>query len=150
MSTDEKLGAAPAPAEAPLLGDALGVLGDALELLGVELELVPPALLLPEEPLLLPVAPALEPVELDLSLLAPDEPLVCASETLASANSAAAVAVPTTFNNMRILLGRLGRTAAANDAMSMPAGQVAWDFLALSCHVANSIKTSRRRGSRRS
>ena len=125
MSTDEKLGEALEPLEAllgdellgdalgllELLGDALGLLellGDALELLGEEL--APPEALLPEEPLL-PVAPALEPVEPDAPLLAPEEPELCASETLASANSAAAVAVPTTFNNMRIPPRRLGRTA---------------------------------------
>ncbi len=115
MSTDEKSGEALEPLEALLLGEAVELLGDELELLGDALELLgeelePPEALLPEDPLL-PVAPALEPVEPDAPLLAPEEPELCASETLASANSAAAVAVPTTFNNMRIPPRRLGRTA---------------------------------------
>ncbi len=115
LSTDEKLGEALELLDAPLLGEVLAppealplgdALGEELELLGDELE--PPDALLPEEPLL-PVAPALEPVEPDAPLL---PPLLCASEALASAKSAAAVAVPTTFNNMRIPPRRLGGTAA--------------------------------------
>jgi hypothetical protein len=138
LSTDEKVGEALAPLEALLLGEALAplealplgdALGEELELLGEELlgeellgeellgeELEPPEALLPEEPLL-PVAPALEPVEPDAPLLAP---VLCANEALASAKSAAAVAVPTTFNNMRIPPRRLGENCSANDAMSMP------------------------------
>ena len=124
LSTDEKLGEALELLDAPLLGEVLAppealplgdALGEELELLGEELELEllgeelePPDALLPEEPLL-PVAPALEPVEPDAPLL---PPLLCASEALASAKSAAAVAVPTTFNNMRIPPRRLGGTAA--------------------------------------
>ena len=123
LSTDEKLGEALdaldplvlgealAPPEALLLGEALGLLGDALELLGDALELGPDA-----------------PLELapDAPLLAP--PVLCASEALASANRAAAVAVPTTFNNMRIPPRGLGENCSANDAMSMPSCRAGMGF----------------------
>jgi hypothetical protein len=144
LSTDEKLGDALEPLDAPLLGEELAplealplgdALGEELELLGEELELEllgeelePPDALLPEEPLL-PVAPALEPVEPDAPLLPPLlPPLLCASEALASAKSAAAVAVPTTFNNMRIPPRRLGGNCSASDAMSMPGRRAGMRF----------------------
>ena len=107
LSTDEKLGVCElAPLEAPAFG--------ALE--------APPAALSED---LLSVAPALEPEDLlslaaalepeDLLSVAPvlGEPVLCACATPASARSAAAVAVPTTLNNMEIPprrgLGRLQR-----------------------------------------
>ena len=92
MSTDEKLGVW---LLAPLAALGADELGEADE----EPEAPPEAL--PED--LLSVALGLE--------LAP-EPVLCAAAMLASAKSAAAVAVPTTLNNMcEFLLGDWGRTA---------------------------------------
>lgn len=113
VSTDEKTGVE--ELEAPALDDPPEVLGEDEELeappeaLGVEeLEAPPDALgvdeleappeALPED--LLSVALGLELLEPDAPVLEPDEPELCAIATLASAKSAAAVAVPTTFNDM--------------------------------------------------
>jgi hypothetical protein len=116
LSTDEKLGVCElAPLEAP----AFGALEVPPEALSGDLLSVAPALE-PED--LLSVAPALEPGALlsvaaalepeDLLSAAP-APVLCACATPASAKSAAAVAVPTTLNNMEIPprrgLGRLQR-----------------------------------------
>jgi hypothetical protein len=132
LSTSEKLGvleaAAPeAPPDAPLPADGLALLplalgvelapeeappeddGDELLLplaLGVELAPEDAPELLSEG--LLSLAPALE-LDPDAPL-APEEVELCAIAALASANSAAAVAVPTTFNNIKeFLLGELGK-----------------------------------------
>ena len=103
LSTDEKLGVDALDAPLDELGDdeleeppaALGeeVLGE--EVLGED-ELEAPPEALPED--LLSVALGLE-LEPDAPL-EPEAPELCASATLASANSAAAVAVPTTLTNM--------------------------------------------------
>jgi hypothetical protein len=135
LSTDEKLGVWPlAPLEAPAFGaleaSAFGALEappDALPSDDLPAALLSddlPAALLSDD---LPAAlPEDAPAELSEGLLSValglDELGLCAAATPASAKSAAAVAVPTTFNNMgKFLLGELGRTAAANNAMSMPA-----------------------------
>lgn len=114
MSTVEKLGCPLAPLEAPLAPldplapveplaplEALPLLGDeALLLLGEVVEELLPPEALPEalSSGLLLLAPALEPLP---ELLPPVEELeLCAEATLAIAKSAAAVAVPTTFNNI--------------------------------------------------
>lgn len=125
LSTDEKLGVeleAPldAPGDEDELDDPPAALGDEDELespeepvalgeeeleappellvLGEDEELEAPPEALPED--LLSVALGLELLEPDAPVLEPDEPVLCADATPASAKSAAAVAVPTTFNNM--------------------------------------------------
>jgi hypothetical protein len=118
LSTAEKLGVcelAPllpvAPEEAPaepLLPEALGVELLLPVALGVELLPEAPVELLPDAedpPLalsegLLSVALVLEPLDPDAPLLVLGVLELCASATLASAKSAAAVAVPTTLNNI--------------------------------------------------
>ena len=116
LSTDEKLGVEllDAPLEALGEEDEPEALGDEDELeppalgeeeleeppellLGEDEELDAPPEALPED--LLSVALGLE-LEPDAPVLEPEEPEVCADATLARAKSAAAVAVPTTFNNM--------------------------------------------------
>lgn len=89
LSTDEKVGVE--ELEAPALEDPPAALGD-----DEELEAPPEAL--PED--LLSVALGLELLDPDAPVLEPEEPEPCAIATLASAKSAAAVAVPTTLNDM--------------------------------------------------
>ena len=109
MSTDEKLGGVwlllLAPPEAledegeAALGEAEDELGEADE----ELEAPPEAL--PEDLLSVALGLALDPV----APLLLSELVLCAAATPASANSAAAVAVTTTFNAMwEFLLGDWG------------------------------------------
>jgi hypothetical protein len=101
LSTDEKVGVE--ELEAPALEDPPAVLGDDDELeeppaeLGDE-ELEAPPEALPED--LLSVALGLELLDPDAPVLEPEEPELCAIATLASAKSAAAVAVPTTLNDI--------------------------------------------------
>ena len=113
LSTDEKVGVE--ELEAPTLEDPPAALGeddeldeppaalgeDELEEPPVELgdeELEAPPEALPED--LLSVALGLELLDPDAPVLEPEEPELCAIATLASAKSAAAVAVPTTLNDI--------------------------------------------------
>jgi hypothetical protein len=82
-----------------VLGEA--ALGEDEELLGEDELLEAPPEALPED-LLLSVALGLE------ELLLPVVPVLCAAATPAMARSAAAVAVTTTFNAMKFLLGEFG------------------------------------------
>lgn len=88
LSTDEKVGVE--ELEAPALEDPPVALGEE------ELEAPPEAL--PED--LLSVALGLELLDPDAPVLEPEVPELCAIATLASAKSAAAVAVPTTLNDI--------------------------------------------------
>jgi len=115
LSTDENVGVPLALAPLEELGeDALGE-AEGEELLGEDEELEAPPEALPED--LLSVALGLEleaPPEalpedlLSVALGLELEPEVCADATLARAKSAAAVAVPTTLNNIyEFLLGEI-------------------------------------------